>query len=685
MATIKQLSEADIVKNGDQFPFFSEAQGDTRKVTFAALKGSVATDFVSTAKLAAQTGATLVGCNGGTNVQQELNALDSGKASLAALAASSGSSLIGFLQSGTGATARTVQSKLRELSISIEDFYSGTLPYVNPYTSTTYTSRQAAPDISDALDAALKEAASMVAGGARSTEVRIPPGLYTISRPIVRPSNVFIAGAGCDIGPGATHIRRTGDFGSSFVGNPGVFVPGTFVSGGGYRNFRLYVDHGGDAMWGYFNPAAGSFINKTTTGAHFEESFPKDVVYDNLSLWGMPYVFSILGGADCKFRNLDVHGIWDPLSVARQEGIEAFRFDGDLTNGIPTSHDFYNITISGEKVAGSVTYPGGFTKSTVVNQGFKRGFVIKCAEEWRVVGLYIQGMAESDLVFRGKANAIIQGIKFSSCGFDPCGVGVNDAAIKFEDEGAGSAIPTALSFAGCQILFQGNGYVGISDKSTTAGKASVCGLTWDGEMSTFVGVAVHLERGTHVSIGGSVRAFNNDNFYTGDQACGIYFGSEAKSWAVSATLGGSSFGATTGHYCIDGVRSANSAGSGGNVSAASNGGLSGSLYVANGKIMDRLLDDGSVQIVGSNNFTYDIKTGGKRLIVNSALTADQTITLPSTGVPTGWTLYIQRTISASGAFEIIAGPLRLTATNTYGVITYYDGVGWITMEKGVIA
>lgn len=149
MATIKQLSEADIVENGDQFPFFSEAQGDTRKVTFATLKDSVATDFVSTAELAAQTGATLVGCNGGTNVQQELDAkvsatLDTDgalaansdarvasqkatktyadtKVATATLAASSGSSLIGFLQSGTGATARTVQAKLRE-TISVKDF-----------------------------------------------------------------------------------------------------------------------------------------------------------------------------------------------------------------------------------------------------------------------------------------------------------------------------------------------------------------------------------------------------------------------------------------------------------------------------------------------------------------------------------------------------------------------------------
>lgn len=121
MATIKQLSEADIVENGDQFPFFSEAQGDTRKVTFATLKDSVATDFVSADALAAQTGATLVGCNGGTTVQQELDALDSGKASLAALAASNGSSLVGHIAAGAGATARTVQSKLRDAA-SVKDF-----------------------------------------------------------------------------------------------------------------------------------------------------------------------------------------------------------------------------------------------------------------------------------------------------------------------------------------------------------------------------------------------------------------------------------------------------------------------------------------------------------------------------------------------------------------------------------
>jgi len=54
MATIKQLSEADIVENGDQFPFFSEAQGDARKVTFATLKDGVVSSLAITPCTVAQ-------------------------------------------------------------------------------------------------------------------------------------------------------------------------------------------------------------------------------------------------------------------------------------------------------------------------------------------------------------------------------------------------------------------------------------------------------------------------------------------------------------------------------------------------------------------------------------------------------------------------------------------------------
>lgn len=47
-------------------------------------------------------------------------------ATSAALSASGGAALVGFLQSGTGATARTVQDKLRECPVSIADFSGDT-------------------------------------------------------------------------------------------------------------------------------------------------------------------------------------------------------------------------------------------------------------------------------------------------------------------------------------------------------------------------------------------------------------------------------------------------------------------------------------------------------------------------------------------------------------------------------
>lgn len=55
--------------------------------------------------------------SGQTDYIEQLNAL----AAASALAASGGSALVGFLQSGTGAVATTVQTKLRE-SVSVKDF-----------------------------------------------------------------------------------------------------------------------------------------------------------------------------------------------------------------------------------------------------------------------------------------------------------------------------------------------------------------------------------------------------------------------------------------------------------------------------------------------------------------------------------------------------------------------------------
>jgi hypothetical protein len=82
---------------------------------------------------------------------------------LSSLAASSGSSLVGFIQSGTGAVATTVQTKLRE-SVSVLDFGASTASADN----TTY--------IQNALTAATGGEVIIPAGNFTSGAVTIPDG-----------------------------------------------------------------------------------------------------------------------------------------------------------------------------------------------------------------------------------------------------------------------------------------------------------------------------------------------------------------------------------------------------------------------------------------------------------------------------------------------------------------------------
>ena len=79
----------------------------TIKATFPNVSGSVTSTHTELNYVAGVTSA----------IQTQIDA----KASTASLAASTGAALVGAIQSGTGATARTVQTKLRE-SVSVKDF-----------------------------------------------------------------------------------------------------------------------------------------------------------------------------------------------------------------------------------------------------------------------------------------------------------------------------------------------------------------------------------------------------------------------------------------------------------------------------------------------------------------------------------------------------------------------------------
>lgn len=113
-----------------------------------------------------------------------------GFATLAELAASSGSSLVGFLQAGTGAVTRTVQSKLRD-TVSVLDF--GADP-------------SGVSDSTAAIQAALNYAATLT-----GCTVFMPAGTYLISSTLsFAGHSTRLIGAGRGIIPGTYAISDGG-------------------------------------------------------------------------------------------------------------------------------------------------------------------------------------------------------------------------------------------------------------------------------------------------------------------------------------------------------------------------------------------------------------------------------------------------------------------------------------------
>jgi hypothetical protein len=132
-------------------------------------------------------------------------------ATLALLAASSGSSLIGYINSGTGAVARTVQDRLRDY-ISVKDFGA-----VGNGSTNDVTAIQAAIN---AAAARPPSGGSSGLGGISGATVYFPSGVYRINSGITIPDGVKLVGSG----ERATVIKYYGS--GAAVSNP---TPGTRI------------------------------------------------------------------------------------------------------------------------------------------------------------------------------------------------------------------------------------------------------------------------------------------------------------------------------------------------------------------------------------------------------------------------------------------------------------------------
>lgn len=115
-----QTMQGDLDMDSNRIINLADALTEQEPVTLGQINdllGAALTESALSIALGLPTGATLVGTSTGNTVQQELDL----RPTSTQLAASSGSSLVGFIQAGTGTVTRTVQSKLRDF-VNVRDF-----------------------------------------------------------------------------------------------------------------------------------------------------------------------------------------------------------------------------------------------------------------------------------------------------------------------------------------------------------------------------------------------------------------------------------------------------------------------------------------------------------------------------------------------------------------------------------
>lgn len=147
--------------NDDNLVIYDTSEGTTKRILRSQLAAGLVGDLPYTPS----------GGIAATTVPTAIAELDSEAAKSAALAASSGSSLVGFLQSGTSAVARTTQAKMRDV-VSVFDFMTSA-------EQQDVANGTGALDVTAAIDAALTYAKAI---SFSEKELVFPAGLYRVTQ-----------------------------------------------------------------------------------------------------------------------------------------------------------------------------------------------------------------------------------------------------------------------------------------------------------------------------------------------------------------------------------------------------------------------------------------------------------------------------------------------------------------------
>jgi hypothetical protein len=320
-----------------------------------------------------------------------------GFATLAQLAASGGSNLVGFLQAGTGAVATTVQTKLRE-SVSVLDF--GADP-------------TGVADSTTAINAAALAVSS--AGGL----VFFPPGTYKTTAAINLYSKVTYYGAGS-----ASVIACTSGDVNQFYG--------TGLSECTVRDLKISATAVGTTAY------VGAINFETSTNCYVS----------NVEIVGMAWAGILLSNSSyCKISGVYAHG-WQG-SVQDSADINVFRIsqfnivDGNFLYGggwhgvlvqdpgtslIPSKNIITNNRIGAHAAYGIVTYNIDSADSfTEITNNFIEG----------ILGSVLTGSSGAGIYVQSSGGAIVSGNTIRNCCINTTNATLTPAGIGFNNISSG--------------------------------------------------------------------------------------------------------------------------------------------------------------------------------------------------------------------------------------------------------
>lgn len=339
--------------NDDKFVVFDTSEGVTKRMD----RSQVAIGLVGDLPYTPSGGISA------TTIPTAIAELDSEAAKSAALAASSGSSLVGHTATGTGATARTVQSKLRDI-VSVKDFGA-------------------------VGDGVANDTAAIQAACAAANSIEFPAGTYKITSSIEPGANKHLHFSNATVlssvaGP-AFLIRGNTD-GVTFSG--GLLIDCQNTAGSVGLKIQATTAIASPATTNTFDKL---FVRQADIGIHLYSDGNQGIYYNDFyrvqvqdSTKGI-FLETASGGASQREVNANHFGM-----VTLQRCVDALTLDGTWGNYFDFLEAESNTGVAIKLVdAFSVGINGGWVEGNTTN--------ISIANVPDVYGVYIKASIDSAL------------------------------------------------------------------------------------------------------------------------------------------------------------------------------------------------------------------------------------------------------------------------------------------------